>query len=379
MPEEKENKFYITDAHLTETGPREEDDPRAFNGAKLVTESFEKVTNEDGTEGYNWTIKFVPDAKIEPAKEKDNFIMVRQDNTINALARTSNKAGIKQLDFTNKGIIKATNGSTDIQVIIEEYANITLKPSTSKLLMLITWKFTQTNNKLIKLSLKEYMQLTAKKDEKEARREIKEDLNTLYNISCKAESKDKKSRIEFRVFDMKGDIKNSVIIANLSDSIATHLLNCPVMPYSKGLFEIPNKYPYAYYLGHKINELMKYNQHKPFFVTSVKTLLNSCCFNNGMPTYEEVQTTDRAIDRRIITPFENNITASSEYLNFIWEYSNEKGTPLTDKQLQDRTYKEFEARYIKITFKEYPEVEINVKKHKETKKSKSKKESKKTA
>lgn len=381
MPEDKENKVYITDAHLVETGPREKDDPRAFNGAKLVTKSFiQDGTNPDGTPHYNWTIELVPDTEVEPAKEKDNFIMVRQDNTINALARTSSKANIEQMDFTGTGIIKATNGSTDIQVIIEEYANITLKPSTSKLLRMITGKFTQTNNIAVNISLKEYMELTGRKDEKEARKDIKADLKTLFNISCSAKGKidGKKASIDFRILQAKGTIEKSCIIAKLSDDIATHLLNCPVMPYPTDMFKIPNKYPYAYYLGDKITELMKYNQHKPYFVVSVKTLLESCCFNNGMPTYEEVRKTDRRIDIRIITPFINNLDACNNI--FDWHFCNSKGVPLTEEQLNDFTYKEFEARYIKITFKEYPEVEVkNIKKHKETIKSKDKKEKKKTA
>lgn len=309
------------------------------------------------------------------APKESNYSMIRQDTATNALARISSKSDILKKDFTTTGIIKTSNGKTDLKFIIEEYANITLKNSTSKLLRVLQIKLTETGSKFIKIPLKEYMEKTGLRDEKEARKSINADLKALYNISCEA-TNGKKEHIEFRILDMKGEIKNSVIIANFSDSIYMHLMSCPVMPYSNDLLKIPNKYPYAYYLGDKLNELMKYNQYdkakkdiKPYFLASVKNLLK-VCFENGMPTYEKVQSTDRAIDRRIIVPFENNLDACSDV--FDWEYCNEKGIALSDEQLKNRTYKDFEARYIKVTFKQYKVQDFNVKKSKQADKKKKK-------
>lgn len=340
-------------------------------------------TNQDLTQVQRLYV--VDDNGINLSAE-NNYSMIRQDNITNKLARLSSKSGIKPEDFTNRGLIKTSTGSTDLTVIIKEYANVTLKPSTSKLLRVLTIKFTEKGNKLIKIPLKEYMELTGLKDEKEARKNIKADLEALYNISCEASREDRKGKkdyIAFRVIDAHG-IKNGVVFANLTDSIYSHLLTCPIMPYSNDLLKIPNKLPYAFYLGDKITELMKLNIYdkktkdiKPFFTASVKKLLQ-VCYDNGMPTYEEVQATDRAVERRIITPFENSLDAGSNI--FDWEYCNEKGTPLTDAQLKDRTFKDFEARYIKITFKgNYPIAEYDVKKCKQGDNKKAKKEDKKTA
>lgn len=312
------------------------------------------------------------------APKESNYSMIRQDTTTNALARISSKSNIIKKDFSTTGIIQTKNGKTDLKFIIKEYANITLKNSTSKLLRALQIKLTETGNRIIKIPLKEYMEKTGLSDEKEARKSINADLKTLYNISCEATSPyGKKEHIEFRILDMKGEIKNSVIIAGFSNAIYEHLMSCPVMPYANDLLKIPNKYTYAYYLGDKINELMKYNQIdrttkdvKPYFIASVKNLLK-VCFDNGMPTYEKVQSTDRAIDRRIITPFENNMDACN--CIFEWEYCNEKGIVLSDTQLSDRTYKNFEARYVKITFKHYPVLEYDVKKSKQSAKNKAKK------
>lgn len=324
-------------------------------------------------------VRIIPESILAPV-EDNKYSMIRQDTVTNKLVRLSSKSGLMPEDFTNRGLIKTSTGSTDLTVIIKEYANVTLKNSTSKLLRVLTIKFTERGDKLIKIPLKEYMELTGLKDEKEARKNIKADLEALHNITCEARISNKGSNkgdyIRFEIIAERG-IKNGVIFANFTDSIYAHLMTCPVMPYANDLLKIPNKLPYAFYLGDKITELMKYNQRKPYFTASVKKLLQ-VCYDNGMPTYEEVQSTDRAVDRKIITPFENNLDACSHI--FDWEYCNEQGTPLTDAQLKDRTFKDFEARYIKITFKgNYPVAEFDVKKCKQADKKKAKKEDQKTA
>ena len=340
-------------------------------------------TNQDLTEVQRLYV--IDDNGINLSAE-NNYSMIRQDTVTNKLVRLSSKSGLVPEDFTNRGLIKTSTGSTDLTVIIKEYANVTLKNSTSKLLRVLTIKFTEKGNKLIKIPLREYMELTGLKDEKEARKNIKADLEALYNISCEASREDRKGKkdyIAFRVIDAHG-IKNGVIFANLTDSIYAHLLTCPIMPYSNDLLKIPNKLPYAFYLGDKITELMKLNIYdkktkdiKPFFTASVKKLLQ-VCYDNGMQTYQEIQEGSRHVDKLIITPFENNLDACSNI--FDWEYCNEKGTPLTDAQLKNKTFKDFEARYIKITFKDnYPVAEFDVKKCKQGNKKKAKSEDQKTA
>lgn len=313
-------------------------------------------------------------------KSCDRYSMIRQGAVINKLARLSSESGLMPEDFTNRGLIKTSTGSTNLTVIIKEYSNVTLKNSTSKLLRILTIKFTEKGDKLIKIPLKEYMELTGLKDVKEARKNIKADLEALHNITCEARVQNKGNNkgdyIRFEIISERG-IKNGVIFANFTDSIYAHLSTCPIMPYSNDLLKIPNKLPYAFYLGDKITELMKYNQYKTFFTASVKNLLR-ICYDNGMQTYEEVQATDRAVDRKIITPFENNLDACNNI--FDWEYCNKQGTALTDAQLKDRTFKNFEARYIKITFKNnYPVSEYDVKNCKQGDKKKTKKDTKKTA
>ena len=329
-------------------------------------------------------IDILPEFMAYEQEQRDAYTMIRQDSTTNALIRVSSKSDIEAVEFTNTGIIKTSNGKTDLQVIIQEYGKTTLKQSTSKLLRLLTINFTEegSRSKVIKIPLRQVMEDLGLKDIKTARSNIKKDLEALYNVSCEAHrenrKKGEKDYIKFRILDMQG-IKNGIVFVNLSDAIFTHLRNCELMPYNKNLLKIESnsqKNPYAFYLGDKITELMKYNQYdrttgeqKPYFITTVKTLLE-VCIANGMKRYENIQTGSRHVDKLIITPFERDLdTCSANF--FDWEYCNEKGTPLRPEQTDDRTpagkykaqtYKEFESLHIKITPKAgYPVQEVNKK------------------
>lgn len=338
----------------------------------------------------------LPDNELNPTIKETPYSMIRQDSTTNALVKVSSKSGIEKIEFSkdNYGIIKASNGKTDLQVIIKECGKTILKQSTSKLLVLLTKYFTQAGSKekMIKIPLKQAMEDLGLKDIKTARSNIKKDLEALYNISCEATKenyKGEKVHIQFRIIDTLIDgtgLKNGMIGVNLSDAIYLHLRNCELMPLPKALLKVEStsqKNPYAWYLGYKIAELMKMNQYnkatgeqKPFFITTVKTLLE-VCIANGMQRYEDLKEKGRHIDQLIITPFERDLDTCSKNF-FSWEYCNEKGTPLRPEQTEDstpagkykaQTYKEFESLHIKITPKsDYPVADINEKKLKKTKK-----------
>lgn len=320
---------------------------------------------------------------LKPIKEKEDkkYSMIRQDSAINALVRISSKSKIDKTDFTDTGIIKTSNGSTDLKAIIEEYGKVTIRQSTSKMLRILTMVFTKTGNKFIKIPLKEYMELTGLKNEKEARKNIKADLETLHNITCEARKHNRTNKSDYIRFETIAErgIQNSIIFANLTDSVYAHLMTCPLMPYPKSLLSIDNKNPYAFYLGDKIAELMKYNQYnkttrkvRPYFIVSVKTLLD-ICMKNGMPSYEDIKAGSRQIDKRIITPFERDLEACSINI-FDWEYCNEKGVPLREEQTAYTTpkgkykalsYEEFIDLYLKITpNSNYPRGEYIKKSHK---------------
>ena len=305
------------------------------------------------------------------------YVMIKQGPITNALSRVSDKTPAKYtgLNAENK-IINITNGQTDVKIMIEKFANTKLSISTSKLLRIIEMKYSDSGRTTIEIPLEEYMEYTGRKDEKEARKNLKTDLNTLWNISCKAKSTDhngKTIEIDFRVLDAKANINNSIINVHLGCAIASYLNTCTLMPYHKKLLSISNHYPYAYYLGDKITEQKKYHMYDDSFQVSVKTLID-ICIANGLPTYEEVKNTCRRIEKRIIEPFEKNLDYCNEV--FEWEYCNAKGVPLTEEQLADNSYGEFINRYIRVTFKDYKTGEYNPKKANKKKKVTKKKTSK---
>lgn len=89
----------------------------------------------------------------------------------------------------------------------------------------------------------------------------------------------------------------------------------------------PNSTPIGFKLStHTYQNKGKTNEN----TLSVSRLLE---FVNGIPSYEEVEKTDRAYTRRIIKPLERDLNHLLE-IGFLdwWEYCHEKGEPLTDTE-----------------------------------------------
>jgi len=328
-------------------------------------------------------ITIIGKSKLNPTAVIDSpYGMIRQDPAINALSRISSRTGAEMDPFLGTGLIRTKNGNTDIQVLIAEYGNVQLKQSTSKLERLLTICFTEagSNCSTVSISLKDAMYALGLKNKQKARTTIKKDLEALYNITLKViknHSSKKQDYLEFRICDV-WCIKNGIISMNFSAPIFKHLQNCPVMPYPKELLRIESnqqKNPYSFYIGDKITELAKLNQHdnntqklKEYFIVSVNNLLK-LCMSNGMPTYEEVMTSDRAVSRKIVEPLEKNLNALENI--FSWEYCHAKGLPLTDDELEaDISYKEYTQRYIKVIMgNNYPHEEWDKKKAERKKKN----------
>ena len=238
-------------------------------------------------------------------------------------------------------------------------------------------EFTQggANKSEISLPLKEVANILGLKNINKARETIKKDLEALYNISLEAQKptpNGKPDFIKFRICEAQG-IAKGIVCFKFTEAIANHLRKGSIMPVPYKLLQIESnsqKNPYAYPLGLKITQQMKLNQYnkttkekKDTCIISIEKLL-SVCINYGMPTYEQIKSSSgRSVEERIIKPFERDLDACSEI--FKWEYCKAKGELLTDAELDNRTYKEFIKRYIKITYpKDYPIEDYNAKKAK---------------
>jgi len=256
----------------------------------------------------------------------------------------------------------------DYKVFIEKYSELTggLRISTHKLLDACTIALTAQNHYRgdgeltpgVILALDEYVRMLGKPSTKatrdEVRKRVKEDLETLFNISIEWTEKSRKKNKDFikmRIVTSHG-IRRGNIFLGFSPEFAKYLTDAYIMQYPTALLKIDERNTNSYHLGRKIllhrsidNNIRKGTAN----LISVRALLEVC---PDIPSYAEVMSGDRAVDRRIKTPFENALTS----LDFIsWEYSNAKGVPLADDQLQNSAYADFITLFIKFEVRDFPD------------------------
>ena len=260
---------------------------------------------------------------------------------------------------------EATIESDDFKVFIEKYSNKkTLKVGVVKLLDFLAVGLAKNNHyrdkditnlqNTVTFSIDDYMGYlgVANPDNKhtrdQVRRRLKAELETLYSISLEWEEKSRekvKSYEKMRICEAQG-IKRGVASFTFTTSMAHYLNQSYIMQYPLDLLAIsernPNAYPIARKLAlhHSID-----NNHKKGTsnIISVAKLLESA---PEIPTITKVMETDRAWGRRIKNALEKALDAIDGVIS--WEYSNSKGAPLTDSQLDISDYDTFIKLYIKF-------------------------------
>ena len=194
------------------------------------------------------------------------------------------------------------------------------------------------------------------KDRKEARKQAKEDLETLFDarISYKEQDRDGQPGgfADVRICEAKGISRDGIISFKFSDTLYQTLLRSCIMPYPQQLWRLNSKRnPNSYYFLRKIAEYKNMNVGKASEdIISVKTLLAA---SPSMPTHRSVAAKDRHFSRSIIEPFERDMNAQEDTL--VWEYCHSKGGPLTDEELENCNYELFRRLLIKLTWKLYPD------------------------
>ena len=284
-----------------------------------------------------------------------NFRTIRQGTATNTLTKIStirNKSIIVD-DITGQAVIE--RGGLTVNIADYVSKGIKIKASTHRLLDALTARFTESGAKssTVQMPLKEYMELCGLKDEKEARKQVKEDLEALYalTLSFKGKGKNALDFVDFRLCDYKG-ITNGVIIFNYSLPFYGVLKQYPIMRLPTEYFKLNAKRnPNSAYFLRKISEHKNMNSTKPNEnIISVQTLLNS---TDELPKYEDIASTGQ-IEQRIIKPFERDLDALSEVLK--WEYCHSNGDPLTDSELYNMDYALFSTLLIKVEWRDYPEI-----------------------
>lgn len=303
----------------------------------------------------------VSPAIIPPVDPGRAFSPMLQGTGTNALTRTSTRRTPPEIDEIT-GLAKISTGS--LTVFIEQYNALSsgLRISTHKLLDMLTIALTEQNDyrgkgelhTLVSLPLVDYMdkcgipQTKTSKDK--ARRKVREDLETLYNISIEwsentGRGGDVKEFAKTRICDMIA-IRNGNIMMNFSKSITDYLTNAYIMQYPVSLFRTDERNPNSFYLGKKLlqhNSIQNNQKKGTANIISVRKLLEN---TPDIPTYDEVMQKDRHLDQRIIQPFQNGLDALSNIIS--WEYTNRKGEPLSEEQLEHFNYGVFIDCFVKF-------------------------------
>lgn len=311
----------------------------------------------------------IKDTLLEPNK-KINFCPMLNGTATNKLATIGRKT--KPTRINRLADNEATIENGDFKVFIEKYSNKkTLKVGVVKLLDILAIKFAKSNhykaknpNRTVTFSLDEYMTYLDIKDVKDARKRLKEALDTLYSISLEWEEKsgDKvKNYAKMRICEAQG-IKRGVASFTFTTSMANYLNQSYIMQYPLELLAIsernPNAYPIARKLAlhHSIDNNIKRGTAN---IISVAKLLEVA---PEIPSIEAVRAGNQSWSDRIKDRLEKALDAIGHTIS--WEYSNSKSVPLTDKQLEIADYETFIKLFIKFNIKGAPDPTERLKKKK---------------
>ena len=323
------------------------------------------------------THRFINQKPISPSILPDNKIEISQFSTIRQGRGTNTLTKItttKNQGTKDKIADKLTIKKDGVTVSIANFSNVLgLKTTTHQLLnaLMVTLTEAGVKEQGVALPLEDYMALRGLKDKKTARSQVKADLDTLYNASMSFKENIKGKDQDFydvRIIESKG-IKNGVIYASFSSQLFKVIQKYPIMSYPLALWRYnPKLNPNSYYLLKRISEHKNMNLGKKNEdIISVQTLLKA---TPKLPTYEEVQNSNRAFTSRIIEPFERDMDNLNDVLQ--WEYCKSRGEPVTDEELEKLDYDIFSKLLIKCNWHSYPDKTLYLE-NKEKKKKRAKK------
>lgn len=302
------------------------------------------------------------EATVKPAISIDNntvtktYSTIRQGTSTNALTKFRAVEGknLKIDGITGEAFIKKGN----FVLAIKNYKQLSgLKTSTHQLLDAITIALTENGAKspTVTISLSDYMKRRGLKNRKEAKKQVIEDMNILTSVKFTWEEKSGKTVNSYTSIQLsdKGEVrKNGDISFTFGATFYSVLMKYAVMPYPSQLQTLNSKRnPNSYYLLRKIAEHKNMNVGKKNEnIISVQTLLSAAPF---IPDYEYVKAKSRNFSQKIIEPFERDMNALEETLN--WHYCHTNNEPLTDDEVSDLSYNIFKDLMIYIVWKFYPD------------------------
>lgn len=303
---------------------------------------------------------------ITPKRGRTGYAKMLNGPGVNNGLRAS-KRRMKRKDNIKAGELKII-GEQDIDGVHIELSNfdrLSLTDTARKLFHILATKLTKqipylaTAEQILKgrrvcLSLDEYMSLCGLTDRKEARKQMINSFEALYNLSLEWDEKSKiidpetgkrkyrKTHWKARLIDKQGieeAITDGGITVYFPFEIAEYLSQAYIMQINLQALTIDtNKFRHAYALAIKLYTHYYQNAGKYKHVRlSVESLLKAC---PEMPRPEEVS--NRHYKQQIIDPFETNIDALQEAgIIASWHYCNFGGEPLTDEQLRDYDFNDW--------------------------------------
>lgn len=196
---------------------------------------------------------------------------------------------------------------------------------------------------------------------KAARKQIKKDLDLLYDCSFSWNEKIKgelEDFIDIRLIDAKG-IKNGYIMVEFARSYAEYLLKHPALTqFDNRLLLIDGNHRNAYYLGIKItehNSIYRNQERGTANILKVKTLLKYA----DLPSIEDIKTQRASWQSRIKDRLENALDFLVSDIKILsdWKYTKAKGEELTEEEAENiAEYSIFENLYISFTMNENEEM-----------------------
>lgn len=228
----------------------------------------------------------------------------------------------------------------------ELYNNHKANQSAGKLLDSFLIKMTENGfiSPIASIPLKEYAEMTGKKDLKDLRARTKSDLQVLKRVKFSYTPKKKtkgnnQDYMNIYLFGGTEGIKNGNIMFKFNDDFfkifaeQKNFLYVPTEVLQSNERKNPNTYLlYKKIVSHKRMNLGKKNEN----IIKVKTLYDYCV---TLPRYEDVMNATRAVTQRIIEPFERDLDIIKE---FTWNYESETNPTTFDEWINTN---------IKITWK----------------------------
>lgn len=319
----------------------------------VETKEFERIFKEIYETKYKDTAGAKESELFKSMLPKDFFLLV-QNHTSNQLQKklTTKITEPAQFDLLGNGTV----ASSDFRLFIRGYQELVNGVNQSAAMLLDSLMITATMNglqsTLVKLPLREYMNMRSLKDEKETRAQVKRDIDALERVSFEYKGTGKQRGVWLKIHisgGTVGQIKNGDIIFRFNqdffDSFKVSEKSSYLYMYfpREALKGNIRQNPHKYWLARQISTHKRMNLGKPNEdIIGVRTLIDAC---PNMPTYEDVMALNRNFLQHIIEPFERDMDALNETLS--WHYNNSEEGPQDYQTFMDAT--------VKIHWRYYPD------------------------